>query len=128
MMLENYCYMEFQLLMLNMARQGVFGQLVHGDCAYIANKMQNNFSQSLYWEMWWLKLYAGNKGNVYPTHGLGPICQMMDINRGDRFDYLVSVESEDFGMAQRARELAACDDSFAPYAHKDYRGNMRIPL
>jgi len=127
MMLENYCYMEFQLLMLNMARQGVFGQLVHGDCAYIANKMQNNFSQSLYWEMWWLKLYAGNKGNVYPTHGLGPICQMMDINRGDRFDYLVSVESEDFGMAQRARELAACDDSFAPYANKDYRGNMRIP-
>ena len=128
MMLENYCYMEFQLLMLNMARQGVFGQLVHGDCAYIANKMQNNFSQSLYWEMWWLKLYAGNKGNVYPTHGLGPICQMMDINRGDRFDYLVSVESEDFGMAQRARELAACDDSFAPYANKDYRGNMNTTL
>jgi len=128
MMLENYCYMEFQLLILNMARQGVFGELVHGDCGYIANKMRNNFNKNLYWEMWWLRQYAHRKGNIYPTHGLGPICQMMDINRGDKFEYLVSVESKDFLMAKKARELAAADDFFKPYVNKDFRGNMNTTL
>lgn len=128
MMLGNTSYMEFQLLTLNMARQGVFGELVHGDCAYIANKMANNFNKNKYWDMWWLKQYANRKGNIYPTHGLGPICQMMDINRGDKFEYLVSVESNDFGMAHKARELAASDDFFQPYVNKDFRGNMNSTL
>jgi predicted dehydrogenase len=128
MMLANTCYMEFPLLTLNMAREGVFGELVHGDCAYIANKMGNNFNKNNYWDMWWLKQYANRKGNIYPTHGLGPICQMMNINRGDTFEYLVSLESNDFGMVQRARELAATDEFFEPYANKDFRGNMNTTL
>ena len=58
MMMENYSYLPFQLMTLNMARQGFFGEVVHGDCAYNTSKMGNNFSKNMYWDMWWLKLYG----------------------------------------------------------------------
>lgn len=128
MMLENYAYGLFQLVTLNMARKGFFGEIVHGDCAYNTSKMQNNFSKTLYWDMWWLKLYAARRGNVYPTHGLGAVAQIMNINRGDRFDYLVSTESNDFMMASQAKALAAKDDFFKPFADKQYRGNMNTTM
>ena len=123
-MLENILFLEFQLMMVNMAHKGFFGDIVHGDCAYNTSKLGNNFSKTLYWNMWWLKEYAWRKGNFYSTHGLGPISSMMDINRGDRFDYLVSVESNDFTMGKHAVELAKKDDFYKPFVGKDYRGNM----
>lgn len=126
MMMENDSYLPFQLMTLNMARQGFFGTVVHGDCAYNTSKMRNNFSKDLYWDMWWLKQYAERRGNLYPTHGLGPVSQVMNINRGDKFEFLVSVESNDFMMNARARELAAKDDFFRPFAEKNYRGNMNV--
>lgn len=126
MMMENYSYMEYMLLFLNMARHGFFGEVVHGDCAYNTSKMSNNFSKTLYWDMWWLKQYALRRGNIYPTHGLGPVSLIMDINRGDRFDFLVSVESNDFMMNERAKELAKSDPFFRPFADKTYRGNMSV--
>ena len=128
MMLENYAYGFFQVLTLNMARRGFFGEIVHGDCAYNTSKMGNNFSKTMYWDMWWLKRYGSHHGNIYPTHGLGPVCQIMNINRGDRFDYLVSMESDDFMIRAKARELAATDDFFKPFAEKTYRGNMSTTI
>jgi hypothetical protein len=128
MMLENYAYGFFQVLTLNMARRGFFGEIVHGDCAYNTSKMGNNFSKSMYWDMWWLRRYGSHHGNIYPTHGLGPVCQIMNINRGDRFDYLVSMESDDFMMRAKARELAKTDDFFKPFAEKTYRGNMSTTI
>ena len=127
-MMENYNYLPFQLLTLNMARQGMFGTVVHADCAYNTSKMGNNFSRKLYWDMWWLRLYGSQHGNLYPTHGLGPVSSIMDINRGDRFEFLVSVESNDFMMKARAQELAATDDFFKPFAEKNYRGNMNVTV
>ncbi len=126
MMMENYSYMEFQLLTLNMAREGFFGEVVHGDCAYNANKIRNNFSKTRYWDMWWLRQYASRKGNIYPTHGLGPVCQIMNINSNDRLDFLVSVESRDFIMGDKASELAEEDDFYKPFVGHDYRGNMNV--
>jgi hypothetical protein len=128
MMLENYAYMPFQLLTLSMAKQGFFGEIVHGDCAYNTSKMGNNFNKSLYSHMWWLRQYASRKGNIYPTHGLGPIAQMMEINRGDKFEFLVSVESRDFMMGAKAKELAATDSFFEEFAAHDYRGNMNTTI
>jgi predicted dehydrogenase len=128
MMLENYSYMPFQLQMLSMARKGFFGEIVHGDCAYNTSKMKNNFNKNLYWNMWWLRQYGSRKGNIYPTHGLGPIAQMMDINRGDKFEFLVSVESRDFMMGAKAEELAAKDSFFEEFVGKDYRGNMNTTI
>ncbi len=128
MMLENCSYHTFQMLTLNMARKGFFGEVVHGECAYNSSKMRNNFSKTMYWDMWWLKEYASKKGNIYPTHGLGPVSQIMDINRGDKFEFLVSVESKDFMMADKANELAATDDFYKEFANRDYRGNMNTTI
>jgi predicted dehydrogenase len=124
MMLENCCYDFFELLTLNMAQQGFFGEIVHGEGAYIHNLMELNFGKEYYSNMWRLKQNAARNGNLYPMHGLGPIAQIMNINRGDRFDYLVSVQSNDFQMGKMANELAAKDPFFAPFAGKTYRGNM----
>ena len=124
MMLENCCYDFFELLTLNMARQGFFGEIIHGEGAYIHNLMEQNFSKEYYYDMWRLKENMKRNGNLYPTHGLGPICQIMNINRGDRMDYLTSVSTNDFMMAKKANELAAKDNFYKPYANSNYRGNM----
>jgi predicted dehydrogenase len=128
MMLENYSYMPFHLLTINMARRGFFGDVVHGDGAYNTSKMGNNFGKTVYSDMWWLRQYASRRGNIYPTHGLGPICQIMDINRGDRLDYLVSVESDDFMMKKMAKKLAESDPHFEEFAGLEYRGNMNTTV
>jgi len=112
MMMENYTFMPFHITTLNMAKQGFFGDIVHGDGAYNTSKMGNNFGKNMYWNMWWLRMYGSRKGNIYPTHGMGPIAQMMNINRGDRFDFVVSVESKDFMMKEKAKELARDDPFF----------------
>lgn len=124
MMLENCCYDFFELMTLNMAQQGFFGEIVHGEGAYIHDLMELNFSRRQYHDMWRLKQNATRNGNLYPMHGLGPIAQIMNINRGDRFDYLVSMQSDDFQMGPKARELAAQDPFFAPFAGAKFRGNM----
>jgi len=128
MMMENCSFMPFHITTLNMAKQGFFGEIVHGDGAYNTSKMRNNFSKTMYWNMWWLRMYGSRKGNIYPTHGMGPIAQMMNINRGDRFDFLVSVESKDFMMARKAEELSKDDSFFEEFAKMEYRGNMSSML
>jgi hypothetical protein len=136
MMLENCCYDFFELLTLNMARQGMFGDIVHGEGAYIHNLMGLNFKKpqddrqadGAYTDMWRLKENASRNGNLYPTHGLGPVCQIMNINRGDKMEYLTSMSSIDFTMGKHANALAAGDPFFAPYANKNYRGNMNTSL
>ena len=124
MMLENCCYDFFELLTLNMARQGFFGEVIHGEGAYIHNLLESNFNKDGYWEMWRLKENIKRNGNLYPTHGLGPVCQIMNINRGDKMDSLVSSSGKDFLMGAKAKELAAKDDFYKPYVNKTYRGSM----
>ncbi len=75
--------------------------------------------------MWRLKENYRN-GNLYPTHGLGPVCQALNENRGDRMATLSSTSSDDFSMGKKADELAKSDPFFKPYAGKKYRGNMNV--
>ena len=124
MMLENTCYDFFEMLTLNMARQGFFGEIIHAEGAYIHDLLASNFSKNGYWDMWRLKQNASRNGSLYPTHGLGPVCQVMNINRGDKMDYLVSVSGKDFMMGEMAKNLAAKDDFFKPFVDKPFRGNM----
>lgn len=123
-MLENCCYDFFELLTLNMARQGFFGEIIHGEGAYIHDILDSLFDKNKRYDLWRLKENAKRNGNLYPTHGLGPICQVMDINRGDSMDYLVSMSGNDFMMGAMAKEAAAKDDTFSPYVGKPFRGNM----
>jgi predicted dehydrogenase len=131
MMLENCCYDFFELLTLNMARQGMFGDIIHGEGAYIHNLMGYNFKKPLddkqvdgaYTDMWRLKENASRNGNLYPTHGLGPIAQVLNINRGDKMEYLSSMSTNDFTMGTHANELAAKDSFYKEFANRNYRGN-----
>ncbi|HUH29347.1 Gfo/Idh/MocA family oxidoreductase [Gelidibacter sp.] len=128
MMLENCCYDFFELLTLNMARQGYFGEIIHGEGAYIHDLVDLNFDKNAYQDMWRLKENIGRDGNLYATHGLGPICQIMNVNRGDQMDYLTSLSSADFTMNPMAKSLAAKDDFFKPYVDANFRGNMNTTM
>jgi hypothetical protein len=124
MMMENACYGFHELFMLNLARQGFFGEIIHGEGAYIHHLLYGHFSKDKYHNQWRLKENIGRNGNLYPTHGLGPIAQVMNINRGDKFDFLVSVSGNDFMMNDLAQELAAKDASYQGFVNKPFRGNM----
>lgn len=129
MMLENCCYDFFELLTLNMARQGLFGEIVHAEGAYIHDLSRDwLFNKNAYADMWRLKENTGKNGNLYPTHGLGPIAQCMDINRGDKMNHLVSMSTNDFTLASLSREMAAKDPFFVPYQGDNFRGNMNTTL
>ncbi len=108
-MMENCCYDRRELLMLNLVRQGVFGELLHGECAYNHDLRSVKFSTD--GEGLWRRAHATRRnGNLYPTHGLGPIAQCMNINRGNRFDYLVSMSGPSRGLQDWQREQLAPDD------------------
>ena len=110
MQLENCCYGEIEMLAFNLCHLGLLGELTHGEGAYIHDLRWNNMHD--YYKNWRLRWNIPHKGNQYPTHGLGPICQYMDINRGDRFDYLVSLESQSAGFASYARETIKNPDDW----------------
>ncbi len=89
MMLENCVYDFFELTALNMAQKGLFGEVLSGKGAYIHNLEDFWLDYEKDWRFQFNKEY---RGDVYATHGLGPVCFAMDIHRGDKMDYLVSMD------------------------------------
>ena len=102
MMLENCCYDFFELATLNMARQGILGEIIHTEGAYIHDLRKSKYDG--YYKFWRLEYSKYHTGNPYPTHGLGPIAQIMGINQGDCMDYLSSVSTNQFGLALYAKQ------------------------
>jgi hypothetical protein len=97
MIMENCCYGENEMLVLTMVRAGVFGELIAGGAAY------NHDLREILFEdrdegLWRRVPHTQRNGNFYPTHGLGPVAIYMDVNRGDRFDYMVSMNTPEFGL------------------------------
>ena len=100
MILENCCYDWFEMNTLNMAQQGVFGEVIRGQGAYI-------HELSPFWDHYWkngendklgwrLDYNKKHRGDVYATHGLGPVAQAFDIHRGDRMVTLVAMDTKSF--------------------------------
>lgn len=101
MILENCCYDWFEMNTLNMAQNGVFGEIIRAQGAYIHNLDD-------FWEYYWknpdgsdpnqlgwrMKYNMENRGDVYATHGLGPVAQALDIHRGDRMKTLVAMDTK----------------------------------
>ena len=116
MQLENCCYGELELLALSLARGGLLGDVIHGEGGYLHDLRSYNYNSpkdDLEWhyrDYWRLKWNAGHKGNQYCTHGLGPICQAMGVNRGDRLSRVVSMETAARGFAGYAAAKIAPDD------------------
>jgi hypothetical protein len=108
-MMENCCYDRAELMVLNMVRQGVFGEVLHGECGYLHDLRGVKFAKE--GEGLWRRAHAMKRnGNLYPTHGLGPVAQCMNINRGDRFDYLVSMSGPSRGLQLYQEEHLDPDD------------------
>ena len=109
MILENCCYGWSEMLVLQMVRAGVFGELTHGECAYI-HDLRSLLFENRGEGLWRRFEHFKRNGNIYPTHGLGPVALYMDVNRGDRFARLVSMSSPSLGLAAwRDRNLSADD-------------------
>ena len=89
MMLENAVYDHFERVVLEMARAGVFGEIVHAEGAYL-HKL--DFCK----EVWRREYNRGHRGDVYPTHGIGPVCQALGIHRADKLTTLVSLDTGAF--------------------------------
>ena len=136
MMLENCCYGEYEMLCLNLVKQGLLGDIVHGEAGYIHDQRSLQYN-SRYHSIsghkiasdhgepgWALDIYSKHSGNYYPTHGLGPVAKYMDINRGDNFDFLVSLDSMQANYHRYGREM------FTDW-RKDYKvkmGDMNLSL
>src|SRR5687767_13884203 len=107
-MMENCNYDRPEMMVLNIVRQGLFGELLHAEGGYLHDLRAIKFErrdEGLWRRAWSAKL----DGNPYPTHGLGPIANCLDINRGDRFDYLVSMSGPSRGLQDWAREHFPAD-------------------
>lgn len=118
MILENCCYDWFELRALNMAQQGVFGEVLRAQGAYIHNlddfwgaywSNPENDPDKLGWRM---KYNKENRGDVYATHGLGPVAQVMDIHRGDRFTTLTAMDTKSVHGKEYVEKKTGkkCDD------------------
>lgn len=114
------------MMTLNMAQQGVFGEIVHCEGAYIHDLRGEIFYPNAYWKDWRLQHNIKNKGNLYPTHGLGPIAHVMNIHRGDRMNQLVCVATDQFGLTEYAKETFGKDSKEAKIDYK--HGDMSTTL
>lgn len=122
--LENCCYDFFELLTLNMVRQGFFGELIHAEGAYIHDILHSLVDPERRYDFWRLAENTERNGNLYPTHGLGPICQALDINRGDRLEYMTSMASNDFMLSPVVEAAAKENAELQKHVGPTPRGNM----
>jgi hypothetical protein len=123
-MCENCCYGYNELLVLNMCRAGMLGDLYHGEGAYLHDlrTVLHDDGEG----KWRRKPHTERNGNFYPTHGLGPVANYMDIQRGDRFEYMVSMSSAHFGLEQY-REAHVPKDS-PEWNEKYVEGDMNTSM
>jgi hypothetical protein len=106
-MQENCCYDFTEMVVLNMVNQGLFGEVMHGECGYLHDLRGLKVHPTVYQGMWRLHQSIKRNGNLYPTHGIGPMAWCMDINRGDAFDTLVSMSTKSIGLNEFAEQKLA---------------------
>jgi predicted dehydrogenase len=125
MQLENCCYGYNELMVYNMVHDDLFGELIHGACAYNHDLRSILFSTE--GEGQWRRAeHLNRNGNLYPTHGLGPVAHYMDINRGDRFEYLVSMSSASLSLQAYRKEKLPADDPRQKEVYKE--GDLNVSL
>ena len=116
-MLENCCYFRNAMMVLKMVRAGLLGDLLHCEAGYQHYRIANNVFDADGNLLWCGEHEARRNGNLYPTHPVGPVGHWMNINRGDRFDYLVSMSGKSVGLNLYAAEHFGPDH---PLAQREY--------
>ena len=115
--MENCNYDRTELMLLNMVRQGLFGELLHAECGYLHDLRGYKFGTEYYPPDWRLQHSIKRNADLYPCHGLGPVSQWMDITRGNKFEYLVSMSSPSLSLKLEAIKRYGKDH---PLAQTDY--------
>lgn len=110
MMLENCNYGLTEMMVLNMVQSGLFGTITHGEAAYIHNLRSPWYLSKTNVGPWRRPMHARLNGNLYPTHGLGPVCWYMGIHDGDRMVSLVSCSSPEAALSEFMSEILEADD------------------
>lgn len=105
MIMENVCYRRDVMAILNMVRRGLFGELIHARCGYQHNLIPYLFDENANFgpgtgsvSSWRTEHYINRNGDLYPTHGIGPVAHWMDINRGNRFMSITSTATKSRGL------------------------------
>ena len=124
-MMENCNYGYNELLVLNMVRAGLFGELKHGGAAYNHDLREVVFEHADE-GLWRHAHHTLRNSNLYPTHGLGPVAMYMDINRGDRLDYLVSMSTPEQGLTKWRDEHQATE--MATNGERYVTGDLNVSL
>jgi predicted dehydrogenase len=115
-MMENCNYDDVEMVILNMVKKGLLGDLLHAECGYLHDLRA--VKHDLKGEGLWRRAHAMKRnGDLYPTHGLGPVSQCLDINRGNAFDYLVSFGTKTKGLHRYAVEKFGPD---SPQAKEEF--------
>lgn len=125
MMLENCCYGYNETLILRMIHGGEFGDLLYGEGAYIHDLRAELFSNAGE-GLWRRTEHTQRNGNLYPTHGLGPVANYMGVQRGDRFDYIVSMSSPERGLDKYRKDHLERGDP--RWAERYVTGDMNTSL
>ena len=108
-----------------MVQEGVFGTLTYGEAAYIHNLRGMLFGNS-YYDKWRMRHHVKRDGNLYTTHGLGPVAQYMGIDRGDRFEFLTSMSSPPASLIEHSKTV---DPGNEFYNRDDFKhGDMNTSL
>jgi predicted dehydrogenase len=125
-MMENCCYDRVEMMVLNMARKGLFGDVLHAQCAYRHDLRANKLVAGTYVNDWRIQHSFDRNGNLYPMHGLGPVAQVMNVNRGDQFDYMTSMSSKSAGLNLYAAEHLGEEH---PLATREYAlGDINVSM
>ena len=103
-MIENCCYNSEELWIMNMIQEGVFGKLTHAECAYNHDLRALLLDETYYKDQWRMKHHTKRNGNLYTTHGIGPVSFYMNIGRGDTFKYLTSMSSKEENLSAAVKE------------------------
>jgi len=125
-MLENCCYNEEELWVLQMIQEGVFGTLTHAECAYLHDLRVMLMDPTYYADRWRLMHHLRRNGNPYTTHGLGPVCMYFDILRGDTLTHLVSMGSKEAALSEAL--AASGDDTLVPLASQVQMADVNTTL
>lgn len=99
MMIENCCYNDEEMFVLNMIQEGIFGDLTHAEGAYIHDLRKHMLSDTYYQGQWRIKHHQERNGNFYTTHGMGPISNYLNIGRGDTYTRLTSMSSREKNLS-----------------------------
>jgi len=127
MMMENVNYSRDELMYLNMCRKGVIGELLHAEAAYIHELRFQMEEQERGTGSWRTHHYAKRNGNLYPTHGLGPVAQYMNLARGeDNFSSLVSFSSPSIGRQDYAKKNYSANHKWNALSYKG--GDMNTSI